>query len=164
MAYRLVRWLGERKAVGDSGPLSLSEAAALHLARRRICRLGQAQPEDRRSGERALERLYPAVRRCDHDPGTAGEQFARLLVDWTAAGSPAQEVLPVERILEEIVAPLAAEALVLVIVIDGLSAAVCRELLADLDAPRLGRPGRARPRRQSSRNRGHPLDDRVFSN
>jgi len=38
----------------------------------------------------------------------------------------------VERILDEIVAPLAAQAPVLVIIVDGMSAAVCRELVADI--------------------------------
>jgi hypothetical protein len=55
-----------------------------------------------------------------------------LLRDWTAAGSTGSDVIPVEQILDRIVAPLAAEAPVLVIVIDGMSVAVCRELLADL--------------------------------
>lgn len=40
--------------------------------------------------------------------------------------------MPVERILDEIIAPLAAQTPVLVIVIDGMSAAVYRELLADI--------------------------------
>ena len=164
MAYRLVRWLGERKAVGDSGPLSLSEAAALHLRDGGFvdwARLSLRTGDPVSELSAAYTRLFDAVTMIRE---RQAQQFARLLVDWTAAGSPAQEVLPVERILEEIVAPLAAEALVLVIVIDGLSAAVCRELLADLtrhDWVALGEPGRDA---QSSRNRGHPLDDRVFSN
>ena len=58
--------------------------------------------------------------------------FARLLADWTAAGSQGGELVPVERVLDEIVAPLAADNPVLVIVIDGMSVAVCRELLSDL--------------------------------
>ena len=37
-----------------------------------------------------------------------------------------------ERILDEIIAPLAAQAPVLVIVMDGMSVAVCRELVADI--------------------------------
>jgi hypothetical protein len=49
-------------------------------------------------------------------------------------GSTRKDVIPVEQILESVVAPLAAEASVLVIVMDGMSIAVCRELLADITA------------------------------
>ncbi|MGH7138693.1 MAG: BREX-2 system phosphatase PglZ, partial [Pirellulales bacterium] len=52
--------------------------------------------------------------------------------DWTAAGSKGDEVNPDELVLEQVVAPLAAKKPVLVIVIDGMSVAVCRELLADV--------------------------------
>src|SRR5690606_1465344 len=58
--------------------------------------------------------------------------FAKLLADWTGAGSQSDEIIPVERALEEIVAPLVAEGLLLVIVIDGMSVAVCREFLTDI--------------------------------
>jgi hypothetical protein len=60
------------------------------------------------------------------------QTFAKLLADWTAAGSRGDEVIPVERVLAEVVAPLAEKHLVLVIVVDGMSVAVCRELLADI--------------------------------
>ena len=36
-------------------------------------------------------------------------RFAQLLRDWIAAGSKGDEVLPVERVLDEVVAPLAAQ-------------------------------------------------------
>ena len=59
-------------------------------------------------------------------------RFAQLLRDWIAAGSKGDEVLPVERVLDEVVAPLAAQTPVLVLVIDGMSYAVCRELVEDI--------------------------------
>jgi len=58
--------------------------------------------------------------------------FSELLIDWTASGSQSQEVIPVERILDQVVAPLAENGLVLVIVVDGMSVAVMRELLTDV--------------------------------
>ena len=53
-------------------------------------------------------------------------------MDWTAVGSVGPEVVPVEQILERVVAPLALYQPILLIVIDGMSVAVCRELLSDL--------------------------------
>lgn len=74
-------------------------------------------------------RLFDAVTKLREQQA---KQFAQLLADWTAAGSQSDEVIPIERVLEQVVAPLAAENPVLVIVIDGMSVAVCRELLSDL--------------------------------
>ena len=77
----------------------------------------------------AYARLFEAVTQIRE---AQAHGFARLLADWTAAGSQADDLVPVERVLDEFVAPLAADSPVLVIVIDGMSVAVCRELLADL--------------------------------
>ena len=62
-------------------------------------------------------------------------QFATLLQSWIEIGATGN-VLPVEQILESTVAPLLAHAPVLVIVMDGMSMAVCRELVADITAER----------------------------
>lgn len=59
-------------------------------------------------------------------------RFAELVRDWTAAGSTGDEVLPVEKIISQLVAPLAATAPLLVLVIDGMSFAVFREMVADI--------------------------------
>ena len=146
MAFRLVRWLGDQQRRGESPPLSLSEAAALQLSDGGFvdwARLSLRAGDPVRELSGAYARLFDLVTQVRERQGQA---FARLLADWTAAGTPAQDVLPVERVLEEIVAPLAAEAPILVIVIDGMSAAVCRELLSDVtrhDWTALAEPGRA---------------------
>ncbi len=62
--------------------------------------------------------------------------FAALLRDWIAGGAPGTDPLPVKRVLDVIVAPLAHEAPVLLLVLNGLSFAVWRAL-AD-DVTRLG--------------------------
>ena len=145
MALRLARWLGDHKRRGVALPSSLSEAAALQLSDGGFvdwARLSLRAGDPVRELSGAYARLFDLVTTMRERQSQA---FARLLVDWTAAGSPAQEVLPVERILEEIVAPLAEKAPILVIVIDGMSAAVCCELLADVlrhDWTALAEPGR----------------------
>jgi hypothetical protein len=61
------------------------------------------------------------------------QKFAELLADWTQAGSRSPDVLPVENMLDEIVGRWWWPEHVLLIVIDGMSVAVCRELLSDLE-------------------------------
>lgn len=131
MALRLVRWLAAQGQAGP-GPRSLAEAAENHLTdggfvdwARLTLRAGDAVD----TLSEAYARLFAAVTEVRE---RQAEQFARLLVDWTAAGSQGADVLPVERVLMEVVAAVAAERAVLVVVVDGMSVAVARELLEDL--------------------------------
>jgi hypothetical protein len=77
----------------------------------------------------AYARLYSAVTEIRE---RQAQRFALLLSDWTGSGSRGDGILPVERMLEEVIAPLAGESPVLVIVVDGMSVAVGRELMSDL--------------------------------
>jgi hypothetical protein len=54
--------------------------------------------------------------------------FATMLREWNASGAHGDVPLPVERVLMTVVAPLAGEAPVLLLVLDGLSFAVWRGL------------------------------------
>jgi hypothetical protein len=60
------------------------------------------------------------------------QQFAAALKHWNAEPSPAADCLPVEAVLDDLLAPLARQAPVLLLVIDGLSLPVFRELCGDL--------------------------------
>lgn len=60
------------------------------------------------------------------------QEFAELLKGWTAADSTSDDVIPVETVLKTVVAPLAAESPVLLIVMDGMSVSVCRELMVGM--------------------------------
>ncbi len=60
-------------------------------------------------------------------------EFADFLQDWTEFGSHNRQVLPIETILESVVAPLAKHSPLLLIVMDGMSMAVCRELMANIE-------------------------------
>ena len=61
------------------------------------------------------------------------EQFANGLADWSSAGSTSIGVIGVEHVLEEVVAKVVAQKnRVLMIVLDGMSWAVCHELLEDI--------------------------------
>jgi hypothetical protein len=63
---------------------------------------------------------------------TLNHSFAEALKAWNDTGSTSGAVLPVERILDAVVAPLAESAPVLVLVVDGLSMPVFAELADDL--------------------------------
>jgi hypothetical protein len=142
MALRLVRWL--RADLGSADPASLMEAAQNYLAQgsfvdwaRSVLRAGDPI--------RGLSEGYACMLgRVTEQREVQNRRFAELLRDQTAAGQ-ATETVPVERILDEVVSPLAAHAPVLLVVMDGMSAAVARELLADitrLDWALLGPEGR----------------------
>jgi hypothetical protein len=132
MAFRLVRWLVVRRERLVSRPASLVEAAERHLSEgsfvdraRLALRVGDPVPEL----SKAFAKLFDVVTEIRE---REARDFAELLRDWTTAGSTGDGVIPVERIVEQIVGPLAAEAPVLLVLIDGMSAAVCHELVGDL--------------------------------
>jgi hypothetical protein len=129
MALRLARWLEGPVA---AAPRSLGEAARDYLAQgsfvdwaRSVLRAGDPVRELSEGYSRLVEQVAARLQeqnRC----------FAELLRDQTAAAGQPPDLLPVERFLDEVVTPLAALAPVLVILLDGMSPAVSRELLADL--------------------------------
>ncbi|MCP4505871.1 MAG: BREX-2 system phosphatase PglZ, partial [Fuerstiella sp.] len=131
MAIRLVQWLEQQQ---DSQPelRSFEEAADLHLRQdgyvdwARHC-LRSGDPQGELSAAYSLLFDNVTEQREKHSA-----KFAQLLAGWTAAGSKSDDVLPVERILGSFVCPLAAARHVLVVVLDGLSVAVARELLVDV--------------------------------
>jgi len=51
-----------------------------------------------------------------------------MLREWNASGAQGEAPLPVERVLDTVVVPLAREAPLLLLVLDGLSVAVWRVL------------------------------------
>lgn len=132
MALRLARWLSSQQQNRPSDPESFADAASAQL-REGGCldwaRLSLRSGDPVQILSEAYARLFDRVRQIRQQHN---EVFARLLADWTAVGSQGDHIIPVERILDEIVAPLAADGLVLVVVVDGMGVAVCRELLADL--------------------------------
>src|SRR5207302_3449883 len=82
---------------------------------------------------RGLSKGYAAlVGRVTERRQTENRRFGELLRDHVAAGQAGTDPVPVERILDEVVARLATHAPVLLVLLDGMSAAVARELLADI--------------------------------
>ena len=84
--------------------------------------------------EPTLNRAYDAlIARAEEICGTFEANFAAKLADWTAHGARAdQSFVPIEDALETLIGPLGAQAPVLLLVMDGMSVAVFRELLSDI--------------------------------
>lgn len=131
MAIRLVRWLMDRD--GTTHPASLADAASGHLAEggfvdwARLTLRSGGEPVRELSG--AFAKLFDVVTNIREEQS---RRFADLLQDWTASKTTDEMIVLVEQVLERVVAPIAAHKPVLVIVIDGMSVAVFRELMADI--------------------------------
>ena len=98
------------------------ELAFVDWARESICR-GEDVPEL----SAAYQQLDQAVLARRQEFNRA---FAKSLADWTSVGSTVKDVCGVEDVLAQVVAKVAgAGNRVLLIVLDGMSWAVCHELL-----------------------------------
>ena len=125
MAARLCRWLTVRHHLSTS----FAEAAAGYARdsgfadrARHALRAGDELPE--------VANAYARIRDAVETRREAeNRNFARLLHDWNAAGSIGTDPLPIERVLDGVVAPLARETPVLLLVLDGLSFGVYRMLV-----------------------------------
>lgn len=132
MSARLLRWLATQQAAGSTLPSSFAEAAREHALRGSFvdwARNTLLGGEPVRELADAYVQLLSQLREVRE---RQNEHFAKLLRDWIAAGSRADGVVAIEHVLDEIVAPLANHVPVLVLVIDGMSFAVFRELTEDL--------------------------------
>ena len=128
MALRLLRWL----AAEDVAPATIAEAVSRQIAQDGWVDRARADvwagDDDARIG-RPYGRLYSTVtaRRAVHD-----ERFARLLAEHLATNAAPGGFLHVEDVLRELVLPLAAREVALLLVVDGMSVAVATELADDM--------------------------------
>lgn len=127
MARRLARWLLEPMASGASVPESVQwqadQGAYVDWARFRL--LGGDELTE-------LSDAYSAVRRAVTARRDGfSKAFGQALVEWNAR-IPASNgrVVPVEQILDRVVAPISAAHPTFLLVVDGLSSSIFRELFA----------------------------------
>ncbi|WP_428394438.1 BREX-2 system phosphatase PglZ [Lichenicoccus sp.] len=149
-------WAGVRNAAGhDRAGDNAARIGRLTMAARLMSWLTKARLQPFRSfGEAAagyasdggfVDRARQALRGGDHlsevanayarvakaaatQRDTENQSFATLLRGWNQGGGSGDVPLPVERVLDAVVAPLAHDKPVLLIVFDGLSFAVWRQL------------------------------------
>jgi hypothetical protein len=132
MSARLLRWLAQLNRDGITDAPSLAEACRWHAIDGGFvdwARCALQSPEPARDLSDAYGKLLAKVVEVRE---RQNKRFAELVRDWAKAGSTGDAVLPVEKVLNSMVAPLAAHAPLLLLVIDGMSFAVFRELIADV--------------------------------
>lgn len=129
MGVRLIRWLTlplpDATSFGEQSTVYVKELAFADWAREAICR-GDDIPQ--------LSDAYIALDATvsERQSGFA-EEFAKGLADWSSVGSTNIGVIGVEHVLEQVVAKVVAQKNnVLMIVLDGMSWAICHELLEDI--------------------------------
>ena len=130
MALRLIRWVNKHHDADE--PKSLTEAANDYLSEGGFidwARLVLRSGDPVRELSEAYATLFNYVTAIRE---RRSRRFAELLRDWTAVKTTDERFIPVEEVLERVVAPIAAQKPVLLIVIDGMSVAVFRELMADV--------------------------------
>ncbi|MDX2763511.1 BREX-2 system phosphatase PglZ [Streptomyces europaeiscabiei] len=134
MAQRLVQWLAtgpavEASHVGAAIKRHVDETAWVDRALEHIEAGGD--PDDRLRA--AYDALAERVRERRHE---IDRDFAGVLATWTAAGTDPGGMLTVETFLERVVKPVVrgTDRRVLLIVLDGMSAAIATELGEELRA------------------------------
>lgn len=129
MAVRLIRWLMQpvpgSPTFSDMATGYVKELAFVDWARESIVR-----GDDVAQLSAAYQALDAAVAERHRK---FSKEFATGLADWCESGSRNPKIIGVEDVLEHVVAPVVqANNRVLLIVIDGMSWAVCHELMEDI--------------------------------
>jgi hypothetical protein len=128
MAIRLIRWLQTPSPVttsfAEQAKLYIRDVSFVDMAREAVCR-GEHDPEIAEVYGKLSEHVSETLR-------DFSRRFADGLADWTKSGANSGETLGVENVLNEQVSAVAKLNPVLMIVMDGLSWAVCHELLQDI--------------------------------
>jgi hypothetical protein len=127
MSLRLARWLAARKTYTSSSFVEMARTYADEISFVDWARYSLYPGESIATLGQAYARLLEAVSSRREE---LNQQFAKTLVQWSPM--PGAEVIPVENILRDVVAPTATLQPVLLVVLDGMSFAVFLELAADL--------------------------------
>ena len=116
-----------------TGRESFAEAAALYVREGSFADLARTALADASLAGGALAAARDRVfRAATQQRETENRRFAELLARWSENGGEEETLIPVESVLDRVVAPLAASGPVLLLVLDGLSFPVFRELASDL--------------------------------
>ncbi|WP_280505068.1 BREX-2 system phosphatase PglZ [Nocardia farcinica] len=130
MAQRLTRWLHTEPdctcdSVGAALDRHMRDTAWADRALDYLDAGGDDDPALRVAFETIANRARALRREFDRE-------FTKNLAVWTEAGSSPGEMLTVETFLHRVVRPLAADPRVLLVVVDGMSAAIATQLAGEL--------------------------------
>jgi len=132
MAGRLAEWLAEQRALPSAKSASFAAAARRYRADGGHVDWARSHIRD---GDPASDVSAAYARLSATVDGLREAQnrdFATAFAKWLESGSHDDAVLPVEDVLAKVVAPLARETPLLLVVVDGMGVAVFRELHQDL--------------------------------
>lgn len=132
MALRLARWLVQETTAPAPWPQDLEQAIQYHLREGSFldwARISLRSGDPLGELSAAYQTLFDRVTTLRE---THSHQFAKRLQNWVELGTGHRGFIPIESILETIVAPLASQGPILAIVLDGMGMAVARELVASL--------------------------------
>jgi len=132
MAVRLARWLADQTAASHvklSSLLAMAQGYAGDSGyvdwARQVLRGGEPNKDLAAAYVRLVDRVTE-LREVEN------QQFGRALAEQRAMGDAAAGLIPVEQMLDQVVAKAAETAPVLLLLVDGMSWAVFRELLSDI--------------------------------
>ena len=132
MAIRLARWLADQNAGGQATPSNLLAIAQGYAGdggfvdwARQVLRGGEPNKDLAAAFVRLVDRITE-LREAEN------QRFGQAVVDQHAAGDTSVGLISVEQMLDQVVAKAAAKAPVLLLLIDGMSWAVFRELVSDI--------------------------------
>lgn len=131
MSLRLVRWLARHQApvaasFTEACRFYVEQSSFVDWARRSI-----AQGDSDKPLAEAYQRLYQQATKLRE---AENKNFGLLLANWTETDSRSDAVLRIEEVLGKVVAKLAKEEQVLLIVADGMSYGVFNELIEEIAA------------------------------
>jgi len=130
MACRLIRWLHTTEMRGAKDALDAlvvdyhRGGGFIDWARNRLKETDES-PE--------VQKAYDAIlKRVEERAENFEESFALQLQDWTRSEHQSKRFTLIENVLSEVVTPIAKQQPVLLLVLDGMSVAVFRQLLQDI--------------------------------
>lgn len=130
MACRLIRWLNTTEMRGSKDALDVMvvdyhrDGGFIDWARNRLKETDES-PE--------VQKAYDAIlKRVEERTENFEEAFALQLQEWTRNEHQSKRFTLIENVLGEVVTPIAKQQAVLLLVLDGMSVAVFRQLLQDI--------------------------------
>jgi len=132
MAIRLLRWIHQQEVEPNPVAQSLTAAIAQEVSENSFADWARHSL----LSDEPLQLVANAYADLFHLAVKVRERqskiFANLFASWTDLGSSHDEILVVENVLRDIIAPIASFAPVLLIVLDGMSMSICHQLLESI--------------------------------
>ena len=132
MALRLARWLADQRSTDRPEPAGLAGLAQRYAAEggfvdwaRQVLRGGEPNKD------LAAAHVH-VVGRATELREAENRRFGQALAEQRAAGAAAERLIPVEQLLDQVVAKAAEMVPVLVLLVDGMNWTVFRELVSDI--------------------------------